>query len=271
MTSSQTLDFPRFTVKGIDVAAIDLARTRDLIVELAANAPGTYLTVTGAHGIVESAYDSQIREAHQQAFVAVADGMPLVWLAHVLGFPSAARVYGPDLMECVFSDPACRALRHFFYGGTPAVIERLKDTLVARFGAFNLAGMHCPPIRPAGFREDEEVIRRIRELEPHIIWIGLSTPKQELWMQMHMPRIGCGVGIGVGAAFDLLSGAKPQAPRFVQRSGLEWLFRLATEPRRLFRRYLFIVPRFSYFLFEAWLKRRASLQRSINSGPAERG
>jgi N-acetylglucosaminyldiphosphoundecaprenol N-acetyl-beta-D-mannosaminyltransferase len=258
MTSSRTLEFPRFTVKGIDVAAIDLVRARDLIVELAANAPGTYVTVTGAHGIVESVYDPKVREAHQQAFVAVPDGMPLVWLGRSLGLETVARVYGPDLMECVFSNSECRALRHFFYGGNPSVVDRLTNVLATRFGPFNLVGTHCPPLRPTGFREDEEVIARMRGVEPQVVWVGLSTPKQEIWMHMHMRRIGCGVGVGVGAAFDLLAGAKRQAPRFVQRSGLEWLFRLATEPRRLFRRYVFIVPRFSCFLVQAWLKGRAT-------------
>jgi N-acetylglucosaminyldiphosphoundecaprenol N-acetyl-beta-D-mannosaminyltransferase len=258
MTSSQMLDFPRFTVKGIDVAAIDLPRARDLMVELAANAPGTYVTVTGAHGIVESAYDPKVKEAHQHAFVAVPDGMPLVWLGRGLGLKTIARVYGPDLMECVFSDARCRALRHFFYGGDPAVVDRLTKVLAARFGPFTLVGTHSPPLRPVGFSEDEEVIARIRDVGPQVVWVGLSTPKQEIWMHMHMHRIGCGVGVGVGAAFDLLAGAKQQAPRFVQRSGLEWLFRLAVEPRRLFRRYAFIVPRFSCFLAEAWLKGRST-------------
>jgi N-acetylglucosaminyldiphosphoundecaprenol N-acetyl-beta-D-mannosaminyltransferase len=214
--------------------------------------------VTGAHGIVESVYDAKVREAHQHAFVAVPDGMPLVWLGRLVGVETVARVYGPELMEWVFSNSECRALRHFFYGGSPAVVEQLTNALAARFGAFNLVGTHCPPLQPAGFREDEEVIARIRDVAPQVVWVGLSTPKQEIWMSMHMPRIGCGVGIGVGAAFDLLAGAKRRAPHFVQRLGLEWLFRLATEPRRLFRRYAFIVPRFSWFLLEAWLKGRAT-------------
>jgi N-acetylglucosaminyldiphosphoundecaprenol N-acetyl-beta-D-mannosaminyltransferase len=258
MTSTRARDFPTFTVKGVEVAGINLARARELIAELATNAPGTYVTVTGAHGIVESVYDPKVREAHQQAFMAVPDGMPLVWLGHMVGVETVARVYGPELMECVFSDPECRALRHFFYGGSSAVVERLTNALATRFGAFNLVGTHCPPLQPTGFREDEEVIARIRDVKPQVVWVGLSTPKQEIWMHMHMSRIGCGVGIGVGAAFDLLAGAKRRAPRFVRRAGLEWLFRLATEPRRLFRRYAFIVPRFSCFLFEAWLKGRAT-------------
>jgi N-acetylglucosaminyldiphosphoundecaprenol N-acetyl-beta-D-mannosaminyltransferase len=249
-------DFSTFKVKGIDIAAIDVSRARDLIGELATNAHGNYITVTGAHGIVESVYDPRVREAHQQAFVAVPDGMPLVWLGRMLGFDSVGRVCGSELMECIFSSAECRALTHFFYGGSPAVLERLKNVLVSRFGEFNLVGTCCPPMRPAGFSEDEEVIGRIRELKPQIVWVGLSTPKQEIWMHMHMHRIGTGIGVGVGAAFDLLSGAKRRAPRWVQRSGLEWLFRLAMEPTRLFKRYAFVIPRFSFFLLEALITRR---------------
>ena len=108
-------------------------------------------------------------------------------------------------------------------------------------------------MNPVGFREEDAIIRRIRNLRPQIIWVGLSTPKQEVWLHMHMPKIGTGVGIGVGAAFDFVSGATRQAPRWMQRSGLEWLFRVASEPRRLFRRYLVVVPRFSVMFLQTLL------------------
>jgi N-acetylglucosaminyldiphosphoundecaprenol N-acetyl-beta-D-mannosaminyltransferase len=166
-------------------------------------------------------------------------------------------------MASVFSRKELRQLRHFFYGSTPAVVDRLMATLTSRFGEFNLAGTYSPPIRPVGFDEDEDVLSHIRQLKPHIVWIGLSTPKQELWLHDHMSKIGSGVGIGVGAAFDLVSGTTLQAPRWVQRSGVEWLFRLAVEPRRLFRRYLFTVPRFLYYMVETFtLHGRRSLDKS---------
>ena len=251
-----TLPPSTFSVRGINVAAIDLDQACDLVRQLATDAQGAYVTVTGAHGIVESVYDDKVREAHQQASLVVPDGMPLVWLGRLLGFDSMGRVYGPDLMAAVFSRPDLRQLGHYFYGSTPAAIERLTTSLTSRFGEFNLVGAYSPPIRPAGFEEDEEVLSRIRQLRPHIIWVGLSTPKQELWLQTHMPKIGSGVGIGVGAAFDLVSGTTRQAPRWIQRSGLEWLFRMAVEPRRLFRRYLFIVPRFLYYMVETFVTQR---------------
>jgi N-acetylglucosaminyldiphosphoundecaprenol N-acetyl-beta-D-mannosaminyltransferase len=249
-------DFKRFRVRGIDVAAIDIASATDLIAKLATDAHGAYVTVTGAHGIVESVYSERVRDAHELAALVVPDGMPLVWLGRLLGFKSIGRVYGPDLMESVFSRSELRELRHFFYGSTPAVIDRLTSTIRSRFGEFHLVGTYSPPVQPVGFIESEGVISRIRQLKPNVVWVGLSTPKQEIWLFNHMPRIGSGVGIGVGAAFDLLSGTTRQAPRWIQRSGFEWLYRLAVEPRRLFRRYLFIVPRFLYYMAETAIVRR---------------
>jgi len=262
-TTAPALEFRTFRVRGTNVAAIDVVRASDLIGQRATDAKGVYVTVTGAHGIVESVYDARIREAHQQAYMVVPDGMPLVWLGRLLGFNSIGRVYGPDLMASVFSRQELRQLRHYFYGSTPAVVDRLKAALTSRFGEFNLAGTYSPPIRPVGFDEDEDVLSHIRQLKPHIVWVGLSTPKQEIWLHNHMCKIGSGVGIGVGAAFDLVSGTTLQAPRWVQRSGVEWLFRLAVEPRRLFRRYLFTVPRFLYYMVETFIMHgRQSLDKS---------
>jgi N-acetylglucosaminyldiphosphoundecaprenol N-acetyl-beta-D-mannosaminyltransferase len=256
------IEFQRFRVRGTSVAAIDLERACDLIGQLATEGQGSYVTVTGAHGIVESVYSDRVREAHQQATMVVPDGMPLVWLGRLLGFNSIGRVYGPDLMASVFSRKELRQLKHYFYGSTPAIIDRLTATLRSQFGEFTLVGVYSPPIRPVGFAEAEDLLSRIRELKPHIIWVGLSTPKQEIWLHDHMGRIGSGVGIGVGAAFDLVSGTTRQAPRWVQRSGLEWLFRLGVEPRRLVRRYFFIVPRFLYYMAETLIiDNRQSLKK----------
>lgn len=250
------IEFSKFKVRGTDVAAIDVVRASDLIGQLATNTHGAYVTVTGAHGIVKSVYDHRTREAHRQASLVVPDGMPLVWLGRLLGFNSIGRVYGPDLMASIFSRKELRQLRHYFYGSTPPVIDRLTAALTSRFGEFNLVGAHSPPIRPVGFGEAEDVLSHIRQVKPHIIWVGLSTPKQEIWLHDHMHKIASGVGIGVGAAFDLVSGTTRQAPRWIQRSGVEWMFRLAVEPRRLFRRYLFVVPRFLYYMVETYVTYR---------------
>jgi N-acetylglucosaminyldiphosphoundecaprenol N-acetyl-beta-D-mannosaminyltransferase len=258
--------FSTFDVRNVSVAAVNLQFACDYICKNATNAHGEYITVTGAHGIVESAYDDRVRAAHQQALMVLPDGMPLVWLGRMLGFHSMTRVYGPDLMEHIFADPRGRRLKHFFYGSSPTVIGRLCDSLRARFGEFDLVGSYCPALQPAAFVERDDVLAYIRERNPDLIWVGLSTPKQELWMQMHMPKINTGIGIGVGAAFDLVSGTTRQAPRWIQRSGFEWLFRLAMEPKRLFRRYVFVVPKFLQFLLQTLFHSQvARLQRSDHS------
>jgi N-acetylglucosaminyldiphosphoundecaprenol N-acetyl-beta-D-mannosaminyltransferase len=251
-------EFPTFAVEGVPVVALDLASACDFIGQHAPGARGQYITVTGAHGIVEAAHAERIRNAHQQALMVVPDGMPLVWLGRLLGYRAIGRVYGPDIMQAIFAKEQYRGLKHFFYGSTPFVVAKLVAVLQTRFGEFNLVGTHCPPQRPLGFIEDSDVLTRIRDLKPDLIWVGLSTPKQELWMQMHMPNIGSGMAIGVGAAFELVSGTIVQAPRWIRHSGLEWLFRLLMEPRRLFRRYLFIVPQFLYFMVKTLAKNRTA-------------
>ncbi len=247
---------PVFEIRGIRVAAVNVFRAADLICARDHPAKGEYVTVTGAHGIVESANDEKVLEAHQQAAMVVADGMPLVWLGRLLGHRSIGRVNGPELMEVIFEKEAYRKLKHFFYGGNESVVTNLKNVIISRYDDFNMIGAHYPPINPLGFNEDDEVLARIRSLQPDIIWVGLSTPKQEVWMHMHMHKIGCGIGVGVGAAFDLLSGTTRRAPRWIQRSGFEWLFRLIVEPRRLYKRYLFVIPRFAYFWLQTLFKLR---------------
>jgi N-acetylglucosaminyldiphosphoundecaprenol N-acetyl-beta-D-mannosaminyltransferase len=251
---SSDRQFPVFGIRGVPVAAIDLLLAREIICRHAGEARGEYVTVTGAHGIVESARDKRIQEAHCQAFLVVPDGMPLVWLGKLLGLRSMGRVRGTDLMECIFAIEEYRQLRHFFYGANPAVIAKLCDSLRKRFGEFNFVGAYSPPMKGLGFVEQDIVLAHIRDLEPHLIWVGLSTPKQELWMNMHMPKIGAGIALGVGAAFNLASGIIVDAPQWIQRMGLEWLFRLAKEPRRLYKRYIFIVPRFLYFFFDVLVR-----------------
>jgi len=258
-------DFAVFEIQGIHVAAVNVLRACDLICARAPLAKGEYVTVTGAHGIVEAVYDPRVLNAHQQAAMVVADGMPLVWLGRLLGYSSIGRVNGPELMEVLFARQEYRNLRHFFYGGNESVVTNFRNVIVSRFGDFNFIGAHYPPFKPLGFSEDEEVLARIRALRPNIVWVGLSTPKQEVWMHMHMGKIGCGIGIGVGAAFDLLSGTTRRAPRWIQRSGFEWLFRLAVEPRRLYKRYFFVIPRFAYVWLETLIKQRYKRHSNVLS------
>jgi N-acetylglucosaminyldiphosphoundecaprenol N-acetyl-beta-D-mannosaminyltransferase len=179
------------------------------------------------------------------------DGMPLVWLSRLMGFRDVERVYGPDLMLAVCERSTARGYRHFFYGGAPGVAEKLVVRLQSRFPGLQVAGIDSPPFRHLTLQEDRAVVEHINTARPDIVWVGIGTPKQERWMAMHVGQLSAPVLIGVGAAFDFHAGLKKQAPRWMQRSGLEWSFRLMTEPRRLGRRYLINIP---WFLWSVLLQ-----------------
>jgi len=193
---------------------------------------------------MESQRDEELRRIHNRAGLVTPDGMPLVWLSRLQSFHHVERVYGPDLMLALCERSVAKGYRHFFYGGAEGVPEQLASVLQKRFPGLQVAGTFSPPFRPLTADEDDRIVQMINAAAPDIVWVGLSTPKQERWMAGHRERLTAPVLIGVGAAFDFLTGRKPQAPRWMQRAGLEWLFRLLTEPRRLWRRYLINNPLF---------------------------
>jgi len=203
-----------------------------------------YVCITGVHGIMESQRDEGLRRIHNEAGLVTPDGMPLVWLSRLYGHGHVRRVYGPDLMLALCEHSLSKGYRHFFYGGGEGMPELLANNLRRRFPGLRVVGGYSPPFRPLSGAEDERIVAAINEADPDVVWVGLSTPKQERWMTEHVGRLSAPVLIGVGAAFDFHSGLKKQAPRWMQRSGLEWLFRLATEPKRLWRRYFMNNPLF---------------------------
>jgi N-acetylglucosaminyldiphosphoundecaprenol N-acetyl-beta-D-mannosaminyltransferase len=186
----------------------------------------------------------EVMAALRGADMVAADGMPVVWLQRKLGAPFAERVYGPDLLLALAGQSVESGLRHVFYGGLPGVPEQLAAALTARFPGLHIAGALAPPVAPVGPEPDHDAIARLNALGAHIVWVGLGSPKQDVWMALHRPYLNAPLLIGVGAAFDMLAGTKKQAPRWMQRGGLEWLFRLAQEPARLGKRYLVYNPRF---------------------------
>lgn len=203
-----------------------------------------YVCVTGVHGVMESQRDEALRDIHNNAGLVTPDGMPLVWLSRLRGLKHVERVYGPDLMLACCARSLVKGHTHFFYGGPPGIAEQLASRLCEQFPGLAVAGWYSPPFHRLNPSEDEEIVRRIDEAAPDIVWVGLSTPKQERWMHDHLGRLKAPAMIGVGAAFDFVSGTKRQAPAWMRRNGLEWLFRLASEPRRLWRRYLVNNPLF---------------------------
>jgi N-acetylglucosaminyldiphosphoundecaprenol N-acetyl-beta-D-mannosaminyltransferase len=238
-------EIPRFNVLGVSVSAMNLSIATQAILAAASDRRKGYVCVTGVHGVAEAQDDDSFRQILNGSFLNTTDGMPLVWLAkHYVGGSRIERVYGPDLMLEIFEATRDGSVSHFFYGGAPGVAEELTSKLEERFPGVRVVGTYCPPFRPLNAEEEADLTARVRETKPDLMWVGLSTPKQERFMAEYLPKLEVTVMLGVGAAFDFHSGRVRQAPRWIQRSGFEWLYRLCSQPRRLARRYLVNNPLF---------------------------
>ena len=211
-----------------------------------------FIAVTGMHGVTEAQNDPSFKAVLNAADLVVADGMPLVWLARLRGNRLKRRVYGPELMLTFCAQTAQCGYRHFLYGGASGVPEQLAGTLTSRFAGLEIAGTYSPPFRPLNAEEEKQMLDLINSARADVLWVGLSTPKQELWMHRYRTRLNVPVLVGVGAAFDLNTGRVRQAPPWMREHGLEWFFRLLQEPGRLARRYLIGGPKFvGYVILEA--------------------
>ncbi len=235
---------PRVDVLGVGISALTMQGAVDEITSWIENGQSRYVCVTGVHGVMESQADPELRRIHNESGLTTPDGMPMVWCSRRAGVAKAERVYGPDLMLRLSEVAARRGWKSYFYGGKEGVADTLADRLRERFPSLRVVGTFSPPFRALTAEESAEVADRINAAEPDIVWVGLSTPKQERWMAENIDRLDASVLLGVGAAFDIHAGLLPQAPPWMQRNGLEWLFRLIKEPRRLWRRYLGNNPRF---------------------------
>jgi N-acetylglucosaminyldiphosphoundecaprenol N-acetyl-beta-D-mannosaminyltransferase len=243
---------PRVNVLGVAVNTVYMDQAVRAIVDAGSQRTGGYVCVTGVHGIIESQGDRALRQIHNRSLMTVPDGMPTVWMGRHRGFQKMSRVYGPDLMlnVCRASvDTALeRPLSHFLYGSTPEVLAKLKTNLENMVHGIRIAGVYSPPFRPLTSDEERELQRKVSECAPDFFWVGLSTPKQERFMAAHSSQMPHTVMLGVGAAFDLHAGLREDSPDWMKRSGLQWFHRLCQEPRRLWRRYLHIVPTFLFLI-----------------------
>jgi N-acetylglucosaminyldiphosphoundecaprenol N-acetyl-beta-D-mannosaminyltransferase len=233
------LPLPEYSVLGTHINAVQIP---DVIAQMrnwiARRDACRYIAVTGMHGVTEAKHDPQLRAALTSADLVVPDGMPLVWLGRRHGFALPRRVYGPELMLRFWQQTASEKYRHFLYGGAAGVADALAQKFGRQFPGHQIAGTISPPFRNLSPDEDREVCSVINHSKPDIVWVGLGTPKQERWMRDHQGRLTAPVLVGVGAAFDFHAGRMRSAPPWMGDHGLEWLFRLAQEPRRLWHRYL---------------------------------
>jgi len=257
-------------ILGVEVSSLPLVEVATDVVRWATSdgrtSPPRYVCATSVHGLVEAAHDPSFRTVLNHATRVVPDGMPLVWFGRTCGWTGMSRVYGPDLMWEVCRRTARLPVRHFLYGGAPGVPEALATRLRAAFPGLQVAGMYSPPFRALSESELTDVAGRINASGADVVWVGLSTPKQERWIAAVRDRLRARVLLSVGAAFDFHARRVRQAPRWMQGAGLEWLFRLSQEPRRLWRRYAYNNPVFVWLA----LMQLAGLKRFTNADQAER-
>lgn len=238
-------NWDRYRILGVNVSAVqigDVIRQMDEWIE--ERSFGHYIAVTNTHVITESWFNPEYKKVLNTADFVVPDGMPLVWLGRLGGYSLKRRVYGPELMESFLLDKKGRKRRHFLYGGKPGVPERLMENLSGSCPDLEFVGSYSPPFRPLTSEEDRAVVDRVNSLGPDVVWVGLGAPKQEIWMHEHRYSLRVPLMVGVGAAFDFLAGVKSQAPSLLRENGFEWLWRLTSEPQRLWRRYLLYGPLF---------------------------
>ncbi len=240
----------RVNVLGTGVTATSFSGALAAIEGLIGEKSAHYVCVADSHCIVEARSNNLLSRAYNCASMVTADGMPLVWYMRFVGARHAQRIRGASLMSAITEISEREGFRQFYYGSSKEVLEKLQNRLKAAYPRLNIAGSYSPPHRKLTPGEDRSAVEMINAARPDIVWVALGAPKQELWMYEHYGQIKGATLIGVGAAFDFLAGTKPEASPWMQRNGLEWLFRLSTEPRRLFPRYARVVP--SFALLFAW-------------------
>lgn len=231
-------------VFGVRVSVTNLSEAVAVVQQSIRDRQRIYICVTDANAALTARRDEKLKDVYGNAALSLPDGMPIVWLSRLLGKSRIERVRGTDFMRAVTEISSQLGFRNFYCGGAPGTAVALSAKLISRYPGLEVAGVMCPPFRELTAQENLEIVERINSARPDVVWVGLGAPKQERWMASNFGRIEAPVMIGVGAAFDFLAGTKPEAPKWMQRLGLEWLFRLASEPRRLWRRYAVVVPTF---------------------------
>ena len=256
-------------VLGVGVHAVDLQGAASILEGRIRERRKGYVCLAGVHGIMEAQRSSHLGVIFAEAALVAPDGMPIVWISHLQGFSATQRVFGPDLMVDIMGGAQFRNCVHFLCGGEDGVADNLRDELLRRFPWIKIAGTYSPPFRPMTDTEEQAFIATVRTLQPDIIWVGLSTPKQERFMAHYLPMLNTTLMVGVGAAFLYHTGAIRDSPDWVKRIGMQWLHRLIQEPARLWKRYLLNNPSFvacAFLQFMGW-KRYALETSSPISAP----
>jgi N-acetylglucosaminyldiphosphoundecaprenol N-acetyl-beta-D-mannosaminyltransferase len=248
---------PAVDVLGVPLALTDYEHTIGWIDAMIAARGRGYVCVAAVHTVMACEEDDELRAAILGSSLTVPDGQPLVWAMNALGHELPHRVYGPDLMARYCEHAASTGARMFLYGGRDQdALVQLGLNLRSKYPGLNIVGGYVPPFRPLTAEEEDAVIDEINGSAADVVWVGIGVPKQEKWMARMRDRLDPPVLVGVGAAFDFHAGLMPQAPDWMQSTGLEWAYRLSREPRRLWRRYLRYNPRFVIGFLRQWLRHR---------------
>ncbi len=238
----------KFCILGVKISAIDMNDACSLVEEAILRRQKKYICVCPVSTIMECKRDEKVLMSVNSADLATPDGMAVVWIGKMLGYKNISRVYGPELMQGICGISVKNGYKNYLYGSSSNVLSKLREGLNKKYPGLIINGSFSPSFRQLTKEEDDRAVKDINGSNSDIVWVGLGSPKQDLWMYEHRNRINASVMIGVGAAFDFLAGVKPQAPRWIRNNGFEWLFRLITEPKRLWRRYLVDYPLFIYYI-----------------------
>ncbi len=240
----------QYHILGVHISAVNLTTASEQIQQWILARTKAYVCVAPVSTIIDCQDNPEYRDIVNHASMVTPDGMPIVWLGQQRAGKTVERTYGPDLMNTVFALSETKQYKHFFYGSSVTTNRLLGEKLKQRFPKLLIVGQYSPPFLAVKQKEKSEIIQQINVSGADVLWVGLGSPKQDFWMAAHRAEISVPVMVGAGAAFDFLAGTKSQAPRWLQKSGFEWLFRLCCEPRRLWRRYFFGNIRFVYLLFK---------------------
>jgi N-acetylglucosaminyldiphosphoundecaprenol N-acetyl-beta-D-mannosaminyltransferase len=234
------------SILGVKVHATDMDRALARVESALASGDKGYVCVTGVQGVMEAQSDSNLKRIINHALLTIPDGRPTVWVGWLRGFLKMRQVTGPTMMLRLCALSAEKGYTHFFFGGNDGVAEQLKQSLTQRFPGMKVVGTYTPPFRPLNAEEEAELIRRVAETKPDFFWVGLSTPKQERFMDQYVSKLDAKLMFGVGAAFDIHTGRIKDAPYWMKLTGVQWMHRIYQDPKRLWKRYLVNNPKFVY-------------------------
>ena len=242
-------EYPRANVLGLEIDAVNMDQALDRIAHTLRLGRKGYVCLAGVHGVMECVRNSSLANIFADATLVAPDGMPTVWVGHYQGHREMEQVTGPDLMLEVLSRDEFHGLTHFLYGGKAGIANELREQLTARYPSVQIVGTYSPPFGPLSPAQEREFVSMIGRLRPDIIWVGISTPKQERFMSHYLPMLDTKLMFGVGAAFDFHTGRISDCSRWIKRAGLQWVHRLLQDPKHLWKRYLRNNPAFLFHIF----------------------